>query len=535
VADAFWSAAAPAAVAGAALSLMIERLLQPPARPLWRRPAAALAIHFGLWLLLFACLLLVLQRPFFAAGALLAGMLFLVLVSNAKFNALREPFIFQDFEYFSDALQHPRLYLPFLGVGRAVLALLAFAAAVAGGLAIERSLLSRLPVAEFLTGAAGLALAGLLLLWLGLRKKLAVNFDAAADLRRLGLLAALWRYGEEELLPVEVSWPYEPLGAKPPPGANVAHLVVVQSESFFDVRRLFSGIRTDVLREFDALQAAASWQGRLQVAAWGANTVRTEFAFLSGLAAGSLAVHRFNPYRRLARKNLATLASVLRRCGYRTVCVHPYAASFYARDKVYPRLGFDEFIDIRSFAGAPKSGPYVSDLSVAEKVCSLLASSSEQPLFVFVITMENHGPLHLEKPLPGDSERLYTAPPAAGCDDLTIYLRHLRNADRMAGRLRQQLAALPGNGCLCWFGDHVPILPEVYRAIGTPDGHTDYFIWRKDGQWPVGTRRDLKVEQLGGLVLQAVGVLGASTPEACDQAPEPFRATAASVGAAGYS
>jgi len=209
--------------------------------------------------------------------------------------------------------------------------------------------------------------------------------------------------------------------------------------------------------------------------------------------------------------------------------VHPYAASFYARDKVYPRLGFDEFIDIRSFSGAPKSGPYVSDLAVAEKVCSLLAGSSEQPLFVFVITMENHGPLHLEDPLPGDSERCYTVAPAAGCDDLTIYLRHLRNADSMAGRLRQQLAALPGNGCLCWFGDHVPILPEVYRAIGTPDGQTDYFIWRKDGPMQVGTRRDLKVEQLGDFVLQAVDVPRPSVTEASDQAPGLFQVTATKV------
>jgi phosphoglycerol transferase MdoB-like AlkP superfamily enzyme len=98
--------------------------------------------------------------------------------------------------------------------------------------------------------------------------------------------------------------------------------------------------------------------------------------------------------------------------GYRTVCVHPYAASFYSRDKVYPQLGFDEFIDLRAFAGAPKSGPYVSDLAVAERVCSLLSARlTSRPLFVFVITMENHGPLHLEKVHPGDAERFYSTPP----------------------------------------------------------------------------------------------------------------------------
>ncbi len=69
-------------------------------------------------LVLLSCLLLVLQRPNFAAAALLAGLLFVVLVSNAKSHTLREPFIFQDFEYFRDALRHPRLYMPFLGAGR---------------------------------------------------------------------------------------------------------------------------------------------------------------------------------------------------------------------------------------------------------------------------------------------------------------------------------------------------------------------------------------------------------------------------------
>jgi hypothetical protein len=77
-------------------------------------------------------------------------MLFLVLVSNAKYHALREPFIFQDFEYFSDVFRHPRLYLPFLGAGKAALAVLAFGGAVYAGLALEESLLSVLPADDFL-------------------------------------------------------------------------------------------------------------------------------------------------------------------------------------------------------------------------------------------------------------------------------------------------------------------------------------------------------------------------------------------------
>lgn len=490
-------------------------------RPFWKRPRAALAIHLGVWLGLFTCLLLVLQRPLFAASALLAGMLFLVLVSNAKYHALREPFIFQDFEYFSDVFKHPRLYLPFLGAGKAALAILAFGGAVSAGLALEESLLSALPADVFLAGSATLALAAVVLLWVAARSRLAVTFEAAGDLCRLGLLCAMWRYGEEELQPCQLSTPFDDAsaGATKPTSATSdepAHLVVVQSESFFDPRRLYAGIRSEVLREFDLLQADALCCGQLEVAAWGANTVRTEFAFLSGLAGESLGVHRFNPYRRLARQGVATLAGFLQRRGYRTICVHPYAASFYDRHKVFPCLGFDEFIDIRSFAGAARSGPYVGDLAVAAKVCSLLKRATEQPLFVFVITMENHGPLHLERVVPEEAERFYSSLPPTGCDDLTIYLRHLRNADRMAGMLRAGLEALPGGGGLCWFGDHVPIMPDVYRTLGAPAGQTDYFIWRKKGpegqqQAEQGQRYDLKVENLGSRFLQEMGLLVAQS------------------------
>lgn len=515
MAEAFWWAVAPPVAVSAGLSLLLERLLRPATLPFWKRPLAALAIHFGFWLLACCFLLLLVRRPVFAASALLAGMLFVVLVSNAKYQALREPFIFQDFEYFSDALKHPRLYLPFLGAWRAVLASLAFAAAVWAGLAFEESLLASLPADDFLTGAAIVATVGLVLLALGMRRRPGVTFDAASDLRQLGLLAALWRYGEEEHAPCEVRSPYD--GATPARRAagDRGHLVVVQSESFFDPRRLFAGIRSDVLHEFDALQADALCQGQVEVAAWGANTVRTEFAFLSGLAGESLGVHRFNPYRRLARQGVATLASHLRECGYRTVCVHPFSAAFYARNKVFPRLGFDEFVDIHSFAGAARSGPYIGDLALAEKVCELLHNAAGQPLFVFVISMENHGPLQLEKVLPGDVERLYALPPPDGCDELTVYLRHLGNADRMAGTLRAALEALPGPGGLCWFGDHVPIMPGVYRALGAPGGQTDYFIWRKGGQRGCagqqtrGTRRDLRVENLGHLFLHEMGLSGA--------------------------
>jgi hypothetical protein len=470
--DAAFVAVFTASLIGLLASVAIEQLMTP--RPPLVRPWAAWALHGGLWLLAHALLTMVLGRPWFAA-AVSAFLLMLVLVNNAKVKALREPFVFQDYEYFTDAIRHPRLYIPFLGWWKFLWAAVGFVLAVAIGLWGEAAPVHRFVWPGQLGGIAVVFVGGLLLLLAGRWRMLPVSFNPERDVRALGLLACLWRYAEEEDTPLAVASPFEFL----PPrhtGGDLPHLVAVQSESFFDPRQLYSGIRPEVLKEFDRLKADAMAHGKLKVPAWGANTVRTEFAFLSGIGEDKLDVHRFNPYRAIASGwEVPSLASYLKHLGYRTVCIHPYPASFYQRDRVYPRMGFDEFLDIREFDDSMRFGPYIGDIAVADKVAALLREATG-PVFVFVITMENHGPLHLEKVAPSDIDTLYSVPPPDGCDNLTIYLRHLRNADRMIGQLCQTIEHCKRPASLCWFGDHVPIMPAVYEQFGAPSGEVEYVL-----------------------------------------------------------
>lgn len=494
----------PALLGGAVVSVLIERLLTP--RPMLIRPAATWLLHVGMWLLAFAFELSLFQRPWFATAFVLALLLFVVLVSNAKFSSLREPFIFSDFEYFIDALRHPRLYIPFLGWWRAALALAGFVAAVYVGLAFEAPLTQALGIAAVFQAVALIAALGLTMVSIGAMRLGPATFKPVDDLQRLGLIASLWRYMADERKPIDsamLSRVFPQLAST----STLANIVVVQSESFFDARRLFGGIDRGVLQHWDALQRESAQHGRLKVAAWGANTVRTEFSFLSGLDIDSLGVHQFNPYRKLARSGIATLASHLRAQGYRTVCVHPYPASFYNRHIVFPKLGFDEFIDIQSFDAAGKSGPYIGDLAVAEKITALLNASSrenDRPLFIFAITMENHGPLHWEKLGEAERSRHFTQTPPKGCDDLAIYVRHLANADKMVGVLRDQLAASPTPAWLCIYGDHVPIMADVYAALGAPDGDTEYVVWgNRFGDQP-SQQCDLGIADLAATMLQKI-------------------------------
>ncbi len=503
--------AAAAALGGLACSWLLEAALAPRPRAPWRRPAACAGLHAGLWLLALAGAFALTRRPGFAAAAVLAFVVLLVAVNNAKYAALREPFVWADFEYFTDALRHPRLYLPFLGAGRAALAAAAAVAAVWAGLAWE----TPLAWADAAPAALAMAGTGAILLARSAPRLPPMRLRARPDLRRYGLCASLWAYARREREPGPA--PRTPFsgapenGAVPAPApalsARLPDLVAVQSESFFDARRVYPQLRAEVLAAFDALRAQACAYGALQVASWGANTVRTEFSFLTGLGPREQGVHRYQPYRRLARKGPATVASYLRGLGYRTVCVHPYHGSFYGRDRVLPLLGFDEFVDLTAFDASQAQGPYVGDLAVADYVRGRLLAGRDQPLYVHVITMENHGPLHWEAVDAADRARVCRQALPEGCDDLVAYARHLRNADAMFARLAETLAALPRPGGLCVYGDHVPIMPGVYRRLGAPPGDTDYLIWRSGGGAGAAAQAPLPAERLARAFLAHMGLM----------------------------
>ena len=463
-----------AILVGLGLSILVERFLapRPPSRV---RTKGAWALHMGLWLVAFTGVLVVVQRPWFAMLLVSAFMLLIVVISNAKFKSLAEPFTIQDFRYLTDAIRYPRLYLPFLGWGKAIAAIAAASLAMFIGLWIEPSFsggaYSHITVIWFLL------LFVFCLLAIGNRFLHCPSLNPVEDIYELGLLGSLWAYGRTlKALPppmaaFEVQFETSPILHKRP------HLVAVQSESFFDPRRLIPGIRPEVLAGFDVLQSKSRSYGTLTVPALGANTVRSEFAFLAGLDEVALGAHKFNPYEALLKGwRVESFPMLLKRLGYRTVCIHPYMSRFYSRDRVFPLLGIDEFIDQSAFAGAARVGHYTSDAAVTEKILEVLAQS-DCPTFIFAITMENHGPLHLEKVNPEEVPGFYERTPPDDFNDLTVYLRHLKNADQMITRLTQVFDQMDAPVSLCWYGDHVPIMSSIYSHLQCWPRDSDYLLW----------------------------------------------------------
>jgi len=483
-------------LAGAALLLLGWSLTRRAAAARWRL-TPTLLLDCAPPLTLFATSLALSARPLLAGLITLAAGAGWARADADKRRVLREPIIFTDLFQIADILRHPQLALPFPHKAPIVLA----AALVLAGFTTVCWLeppqwrgRTALVVPVFL---GCLATVLLVLRLLPTAQALGLTADPARDAALHGPFAAILlhaSFARRERAARRTAAarhiPAPPLAAGP--------VVLVQSESFFDVRRLDTRLATRLPHFAAACREAMQW-GRLAVPSWGANTVRTEFAVLSGLGVEALGFDRFNPYLRFARAPISALAAQFRAQGYRTVCLHPFDRRFYGRDQVMPQLGFDAFLGEEQFADAERVDGYIADIAVARVAERLLAEHGPK-LFLFIVTIENHGPWHTaDDVIAADVAQLDLD--ARAQKALQHYLDSLEHADAMLGRLRAALARLATPAVLGFYGDHLPSLPDVFTRLNLTDAHSDYLLCHTTPG--TGVQQDIAAEHLGAALLAA--------------------------------
>ena len=459
----------------------------------------------------FGLFLLPTGRPILAGLTVMCLGLGMGVADRVKRAVLGEPVVFADRAELIEVVRHPKLYLAFVGTGRMILATIAVVLAVIWVIDLEPPLwpVSLIPAA--LLAFVAVIIGRLLFVIPSSRplcdtlaatyRKLDPSRDPVVDSERFGLLAtciihatlARSERADRQRAAQARTWPALPANGP---------ILIVQGESFVDARRLDPALMGH-LPNFARLQAESVQYGKLAVPCWGANTIRSELAVLTGLGADDVGLDRFNPYEHFARVPLPSLAHQARAAGYKTICIHPYDADFYYRDKVMPLLGFDRFIGIEGFAGAAKSGPYVSDVAVAECMARLVSEHGPRVL-VFAITMENHGPWDSEHDSlpPADLPEPWRNLPDAA--EIGRWLKHLQSTDAMIPILQAAIAATGSPGWLVFYGDHQPSLNGAFQAPGADDRKSDYAIWGSN-QKP-GAGADIAAEEIAGSLMRAMGV-----------------------------
>jgi phosphoglycerol transferase MdoB-like AlkP superfamily enzyme len=258
------------------------------------------------------------------------------------------------------------------------------------------------------------------------------------------------------------------------------NIIVIMDEAFSDPGVLLTGlsesrgqdltmeVNRDYMPFVHSLQAENKEDtitGYVNVSVLGGNTANSEFEFLTGnnmafLPAGSI------PYQQYVKQDMPSLAAHLNTLGYTSIAMHPYNRDGWERDRVYPILGFGEFLSLRDFAGADKLRNYVSDEADFAKIKEIYeGKEANEPLFIFNVTMQNHSGYTEDFP---DLDVDVTAT-GADSETLNRYLSLIRRSDAAFADLVHYFEQQEEDTMIVFFGDHQPsasVTNPILRANG---------------------------------------------------------------------
>ena len=285
------------------------------------------------------------------------------------------------------------------------------------------------------------------------------------------------------------------------------HILYIMSEAFSDPTILpglsFSQDPIPQLRRI----GDACISGKVLAPGYGGGTAHCEFEALTGFSVAFTG--GISPFENNVNRQ-ATFPALPRRLlerGYRTLALHPYKRGMYARTTAYPAMGLERFIDVTGMThtGMPDRNPYVGDAAAYEEAWELLTGSS-QPLFLHLVTMQNHGDY--------SQKNRFSGGPAVGglarlSDNLGVetYARGIHRTDRDTAEFLERLAGYPEDVMVVFWGDHLPgVYPEGFIKENIRLRYeTPFFLWANFPLTPaqLGTRSPM---MLPALLAEAAGL-----------------------------
>ncbi len=247
----------------------------------------------------------------------------------------------------------------------------------------------------------------------------------------------------------------------------------------------------------------------LNVQTFGGGTYISEFNFLTGLNVNDFPKFSVPLNFSIVPFVQKTLFSELKDNGYYTIVLYPVHGSFFAARKSYLKYGVDEFWDSDDLGIVSREWA-VSDTFLFPyfyKKIDELRKVTSKPLFVMMLTMNNHGP-HNKKEITGllskDIEKEKWAHPFS--DYLLRFLDTIKAHQGFINRF------IVGNNkrpaVLLSFGDHLPSFEgEIQKMpflknVDRPLYQTFFSIWSNT---PLSDEslldKKMDIYFLGGLIL----------------------------------
>ena len=280
------------------------------------------------------------------------------------------------------------------------------------------------------------------------------------------------------------------------------NVIMVQMESFFDVKHVLGTTYSEEpLPVFTWLRDNYT-NGWVIQPSFGAGTVNVEFEILTGQSMNYFGPGEY-PYTTILRKETdESIAYALKEYGYGTHAIHNHTGKFYGRYLVYPHLGFDSYTSVEYMQDVERNPLNWADDSILTGEIIKSMDSTEQPDFVYAVSVQGHGKYPLE---PIDETQTITVEgfnpeEAVGFEYFTNQIYRM---DAFLGELIAELEAKGEPTVLCIYGDHLPKFN--FEASDMDNGslyETEYVIWDNIGLKE--NDRDLSAYQLYPYLMEQI-------------------------------
>lgn len=292
--------------------------------------------------------------------------------------------------------------------------------------------------------------------------------------------------------------------------SELPHVILVMNESFADLRVLADlELTQDNLSFYNSLEENTV-RGYVNASVLGGGTANSEFEVFTGCTVSFFPVNYY-PYQQAVKKPMDSMISHMESYGYTTISMHPEAESNWNRTNVYRYLGFDESLWKPDFAGAEVIHSGVSDAETYKKIIELYENRQKgEKLFIFDLTMQNHGGYHGSE-TPFAVEETYIQNPI-----LDEYLSLVKISDDAFADLVHYFEGQDEKVIICMYGDHQPWVSDLVTAAYHTESDsaperlmdkykTPFVIWANyDIEEAEGY--DISMNYLGGLLQRTAGI-----------------------------
>ncbi len=238
------------------------------------------------------------------------------------------------------------------------------------------------------------------------------------------------------------------------------NIVVVMDESMWNPRLLDKKLPKNLTPFTKQNQVSA-----LLSPSFGGGTANVEFEALTSL--NTIFFRNELVYVAKIRKPIYSLPLYLNSLGYDTIAMHNNWRYYYNRNRVYQSMGFHKFISLENMMNSTNRSTifnqagWANDDVIFNSIKTELSLASDQPKFIYAITVENH-PMYSDDRYGAQSYKLNPNLSESAHQKMATYTAGVARADQHIRDLTAYVKTLKRPTIVIAFGDHLPNLQNVY-------------------------------------------------------------------------